>query len=154
VVLDCGAKLHKRCASGYAPGGSGAETARARASVFVAPEVNEVTATVFTPEIVSSIIRLARAGRTSPEVAKSLGLNLGSLRFECSKRKISFREERKIGLGASGEALVLQITHDARAQLQSIGSRRGLTVEEMAAYLLDLIVTENLMDAILAEQAD
>jgi hypothetical protein len=120
----------------------------------VAPEVNEVTATVFTPEIVASIIRLARAGRTAPEVATSLGLNLGSLRVECSKRQISFREERKTGLGLSSEALVLQITHDARAQLESIGSRRGLSAEEMAAYLMDVIVTENLIDAILDEQAD
>jgi hypothetical protein len=56
-------------------------------------------------------------------------------------------------LGLSAEALVLQITHDAGAQLQSTGSRRGLTAEEMAAYLLDVIVTENLLAAILDEQS-
>jgi hypothetical protein len=85
---------------------------------------------------------LVEAGLSDAEIAKRMGWTVGTLRVRCSQLKISLR--RKI---AAARQVVMP--QSVCVQLQHRAAMMGISASVLAADLLEVIVRDNLFDAVL-----
>jgi transcriptional regulator with XRE-family HTH domain len=106
---------------------------------------------IFTDEVLAQIPELVGLGLSRAEIAERLGCKRSSLQTVCSINGISLwhRGRRR----ASDGPLTLALKPQTLARLQKRAEACGISETKLASRLLDLIVKEDLYDAVLDEAA-
>jgi hypothetical protein len=91
-------------------------------------------------------------GMGAAEIAKKIGCTLGTLRVKCSQSGISLRRWTP-SAGAQKEnisnRLVFSLSDKIAVRFQQQADERGMTVADFAEALLEVIVRDNLYDAVI-----
>jgi hypothetical protein len=91
-------------------------------------------------------------GMSAAEIAKKIGCTLGTLRVKCSVSGISLRRltpptgARKDNIP---KRLVLSLSYKIAFHFQQQADKRGMTIANFAATLLEVIARDNLYDAVI-----
>ena len=101
---------------------------------------------VFTPSAVEIIRGLARQGRSAPEIADAVGSTAASVRVKCSLLKIKLRRGRR---DTPKQRLVLYMRPADCAALERKARQMQRSSVELAAMLLEAIVSSNIYEAVL-----
>jgi transcriptional regulator with XRE-family HTH domain len=106
---------------------------------------------IFTDEVLAQIPELVGQGLSRAEIAERLGCKRSSLQTVCSINGISLwhRDRRRVWDGP----LTLALKPQTLARLQKRAEASGISEAKLASRLLDLIVKEDLYDAVLDEAA-
>jgi hypothetical protein len=106
---------------------------------------------IFTDEALAQIPELVGQGLGRAEIAERLGCKRSSLQTVCSINGISLwhRDRRR----ALDGPLTLALKPQTLARLQKRAEASGISETKLASRLLDLIVKEDLYDAVLDEAA-
>lgn len=110
---------------------------------------------IFTSAVMDEVVRRVNGGARACEIARDLGLNLGSLRVKASTLGISLRQrkrERGKPIFPRGEVpLRVRVSKATLAQLREWSIGMGLSTEDLASELLSVIVSDRLCAAILGD---
>src|SRR6185503_11891598 len=105
---------------------------------------------VLTKAVLATIPELVASGLSRTEIAERLGCKLSTLKVRCSQERIRLpRRPRVRKLPAKTKRIA--ISTDAVAQFDSTADAYGMTANAFVSRLLELIVRDNLIDAILDE---
>ena len=113
---------------------------------------------VFTPKVVNIIRGLADQGRSAPEIAAAIGSTPASVRVRCCQLKIKLvrrgRTSRKETEPRSGrERKMVVYTHpEVYAALNRKAAHMHKSPVELAALLLEAIVSSDIYDAVLDDR--
>jgi hypothetical protein len=102
--------------------------------------------TILTKEVMATIPLLVAQGMKSVQIAEQLGVKIGTLKVRCSQEKISLRRP---GISRPVRQPGLKLKRDIILQLRVRADVEGMTEMELATSLLNIIVTDNLFDAVL-----
>jgi transposase-like protein len=110
---------------------------------------------IFTPEVFAQIARDVSAGAKMADIARNLGCTLGTLRTKCSIAGVSLRRPGPRGpLGPrkpkpAPSAMALELSDATVRALAAQAAATGTTGDKLAGRLLETIVAENLVTAVL-----
>ena len=107
---------------------------------------------IFTPQVFSRISSLVDQGLGAPEIADTIGCNLGSLRVRCSQQGISLRRHSRPRVASQSKPqgqLTICLRGSAAVHLYQQASKRGISASRFAVALLEAIVQDNLYDAVI-----
>ena len=111
--------------------------------------------TILTKEKLASIPELVASGLSRNEIAERLGCKLSTLKVRCSQERIRLprrcRGPRKPP--AKTERIRIAISTDAVELFDSTADAKGMTANAFVSRLLELIVRDNLVNAIFDEAA-
>jgi hypothetical protein len=118
--------------------------------------------TKFTPAAIAESRCLVDEGLRPAQIAQRLGYNLNSLRVRCSQLGIRLRPPRPpVRLGHPnrpalevGQELPVYLSAHATDRLRQRASLNGTTDAELASELLQVIVRDNLFEAVLSDNQD
>lgn len=110
-------------------------------------------ARIFTSLMIAEIVQRANNGMSAKEIARDLGLNLGSLRVNASNLGISLRK-RRAAHAQNTRTLRVVVSNQALTRLRGWSAAKGLSVEGLAAELLAVIASDGLCAAILDDDTD
>ena len=132
------------------------------------------TATIFTPANIQKIKKWVAEGISREEIAKSLGVTLGSLQVTCSRLGISLRRrdasgpppiagQRHTGTGfqialtlecnGTRRTTELPLTRSAIVQLKLEAEMRNLSMGQLLAEVASMAIKKGMIEAILHEPA-
>jgi hypothetical protein len=106
---------------------------------------------ILTADVMETIPAMVQAGIKCQEIADILGCTRQTLQVQCSKRGISLRKGGRRPPAKTlkfGEAK-LTLSNEAAAGLQARAWSRGLSEETLASALIEVIVQDNLFQAVL-----
>jgi hypothetical protein len=102
--------------------------------------------TILTKDVMATMPLLVAQGMKSVQIAEQLGVKIGTLKVRCSQEKISLRRP---GIPRPVRQPGLKLKRDIILQLRVRADVEGMTEMELATSLLNIIVTDNLFDAVL-----
>ena len=102
--------------------------------------------TILTKDVMATIPLFVAQGMKSVQIAEQLGVKIGTLKVRCSQEKISLRRP---GIPQTVRQPRLKLKRDIILQLRARADVEGMTEVELATSLLDIIVADNLFDAVL-----
>jgi len=115
---------------------------------------------LFTPAVFEQVSGWVASGQTAAEISARIGCTPGTLRVRCSRAGISLRRRR---CDPAPKSTRPQSTRPRRMSIrlprwiisiiQTHAVRKGITAEMLAASLLGKIAEDNLVDAVLDEEA-
>jgi DNA-binding CsgD family transcriptional regulator len=108
---------------------------------------------VFTPRAVETIRRLADHEKTAAEIADVIGSTAGSVRVKCSQLKIKLTRGRRrnIILQIGRQKLTVYMRPSDCAALKWKAARLQRSSDELAADLLEAIISSDIYEAVLDE---
>jgi hypothetical protein len=107
---------------------------------------------MFTGAVTDNIARWVRDGASAADIAERIGCTVGSLRVRCSQLGISLRHpdrraRRQVSLQVTlNQGIMDQFRRSARS--------RGLPSAALAKAIFEIIIQDNLYDAILDDRRD
>jgi hypothetical protein len=105
---------------------------------------------IFTNATVLKIKALADNGLGAVQIAHAIGSTPASVRVKCSKMKIKLG--RTTGFGCSAEPCIISnISEASFLELDRYARQREISVQTLAALLLETIAKDNLFDAVIDE---
>ena len=107
---------------------------------------------VLTKAALATIPELVASGLSRNEIAERLGCKLSTLKVRCSQERIRL-PRRPRGRKLPAKTKRIAISTDAVAQFDFTADVYGMTANAFVSRLLELIVTDNLIDAILDDPA-
>jgi hypothetical protein len=112
---------------------------------------------VFTPVVLKVVRELASQGKTSSEIAATIGSTAASVRVKCCLLKIqlSRRGRRSLAPGPlprDGHKLVVNMRPNDYAALKLKAAQMRKSPIEFAGMLLEAIVSANIFDAVLDDR--
>ena len=110
---------------------------------------------ILTKAVLASIPELVAYGLSRNEIAERLGCKLSTLKVRCSQERIRLPRRRRgpRKLPAKTERIRVAISTDAVELLDSTADAKGMTANAFVSRLLELIVRDNLVNAIFDEAA-
>jgi hypothetical protein len=108
---------------------------------------------ILTKAVLASIPELAASGLNRREIAEHLGCKLSTLKVRCCQERIPLPNDRRRGTGPrSPKTKRIKVSQDTVALFHAEAEAKGTTVTEIVARLLELIVKDKLINAILDEE--
>jgi len=110
---------------------------------------------LFTPAVLEQVPRWVASGQTAQEISARIGCTPGTLRVRCSRAGISLRRHRRDPAPKSirPQQMSVRLPRSIMSIIQTHAERKGITAEMLAASLLGKIAEDNLVDAVLDEEA-
>jgi hypothetical protein len=113
-------------------------------------------ARLFTRAVINGIRELASQGKTAPEIAAIIGSTPGSVRVKCCQLKISLSRRGRPSLVPSLPSdnqgrLVVRMRPDDYAALTRRAAQMQKTPVELAARLLEAVVSGDIFEAVLGK---
>ena len=110
---------------------------------------------LFTPAVLEQVSHWVASGQTAQEISARIGCTLGTLRVQCSREGISLKRHRRHPAPNSTRPrrMSVRLPRSIVSIIQTHAERKGITAERLAASLLGKIAEDNLVDAILDEEA-
>jgi hypothetical protein len=106
-------------------------------------------AIIFTQEVLDSIPVMVEQGLNRDEIAARIGTTTASLQVRCSQRKISLRKSGP--RPPKRVEMPLTLSNRTVTILQKRAKARGCSEAKLAIDLLEMIVNDDLLDAVLDE---
>jgi hypothetical protein len=100
----------------------------------------------FTPQVVEEIRSEAAQGKSPEEIAMRIGCTGGTLKVRCSEFGISLRRKK---VASKQLELSIPLSPMVVEELRSCAQARKLAVRDLASTLLERIVVEDLVAAVL-----
>jgi len=110
---------------------------------------------LFTPAVLEQVSRWVASGQTAQEISARIGCTPGTLRVRCSRAGISLKQRRRDPAPKSTRPrqMSVRLPCSIMSIIQTHAERKGITAEMLAASLLGKIAEDNLVDAVLDEEA-
>jgi len=115
---------------------------------------------LFTPAVLEQVPRWVASGQKAAEISARIGCTLGTLRVQCSREGISLKRRRRDPAPESTKPhsteprrMSVRLPRSIVSIIQTHAERKGITAQRLAASLLGKIAEDNLVDAILDEEA-
>ena len=108
---------------------------------------------ILTKPVLASIPELVASGLSRNDIADRLGCKLSTLKVRCSQERIRLPQRPRGPRKLPAKTKRITISTDAVAQFDSAADAYGMTASAFVSQLLELIVRDNLIDAILDEPA-
>jgi hypothetical protein len=109
---------------------------------------------IFTPQAFEQISNLVAQGVRAAEIAERIGCTLNSLRVKCSQQGICLRRRsRDASQCKPQERLTINLAGDIAVLFHQQAWKRGVSAPRFAAALLELILRDNLCDAVIDQDA-
>jgi hypothetical protein len=124
-------------------------------AISLDPDSDMTRKLILTKPVLASIPELVASGLSRDEIAERLGCKLSTLNVRCCQERIrlpSSRRGRPRKLPAT-KTKRITISTDALALFDSTADAKGMTANALVSRLLELIVRDNLINAILDEVA-
>jgi hypothetical protein len=102
-----------------------------------------------TKAALASIPELVASGLSRNEIAERLGCKHSTLKVRCCQKRIRLPRHRRGPLPAKTK---IMISTDTVALFDSTADTKGMTANAFVSGLLELIVRDNLINAILDEE--
>ena len=113
---------------------------------------------IFTPTTLQLVRELANEGKSAAEIAALIGSTPASVRVKCSQRKIRLGRRgrpsaQRTGADRSGaKKLLIRMRPVHLAAFKRKAALLGKTPTELAAMLLEAIVTSDIYEAVLGDR--
>jgi hypothetical protein len=108
---------------------------------------------ILTKAVVASIPELVASGLSRDEIAERLGCKLSTLKVRCFQERIRLPRRPRGPRKLPAKTKRIKVSPDTVALFHSEAEAKGTTATEIVARLLELIVKDNLVNAILDEAA-
>jgi hypothetical protein len=110
---------------------------------------------ILTKAVLASIPELVASGLSRSEIAERLGCKLSTLKVRCSQERIRLPRRRRGPRKppAKTERIRIAISTDAVELFDSTAEAKGMTAIAFVSRLLELVVRDNLVNAIFHEAA-
>ena len=111
--------------------------------------------TVFTPHAIATIRQMVEAGSSTQAIAHAIGSTEGSVRVKCSHLKIAISGPRvpRLASARSNDSRHITLGRDLFELLKAEGRKRHITAGKLARLLLTNIMVDNMVDAVLDDDA-
>ena len=101
---------------------------------------------ILTPQVLAGIPALIAQGLRKADIAKQLGCKESTLQVQCCIAGISLRGPKRMELRVGNP---LTLSHEALVSLRARAASIGCSETRLASDLLEVIVRDNLYDAVL-----
>jgi len=111
-------------------------------------------AKIFTPQAFEQISALVAQGVGAAEIAQKVGCTLNSLRVKCSQQGICLRQRSRVSSkGKPQDHLTIRLPGDIAVLLHQQAWKRGVSAPRFAVALLEVILRDNLCNAVIDQDA-
>jgi transposase InsO family protein len=105
----------------------------------------------FTPDILLRVRQMAAEGRSSIEIAKSMGSTPASVKNVCCRHKIKI-PRRRLPMRSALSKLVARLPQSLSTEFHRKAERLQISASMLASRLLEAIVVSNIYEAILDDK--
>jgi hypothetical protein len=106
---------------------------------------------IFTKANVIKIKTLADNGFGAVQIAHAIGSTPGSVRTWCHRMKIKLGRTKGFGCSAAEPCIISNVSEASFLELDRHARQRKISVQTLAALLLETIAKDNLFDAVIDE---